>query len=132
MKEFQERRFLRKIIFSGFTFVFLLVVLAFVFYSTAKIYFRNREAGYVNEMISKEVEGVGVKKRDLSATISRLESPEGEEEEIRKRFPVQKPGEKSVIIIEEENKLAPIEQSKGSFLQEILQFAKDVFPAKRP
>lgn len=127
MREFQERRFFRKIIFSKFAFIFLSIVLAFVFYSTVKIYLRSREAAFVNDILKKETEGMISKKNDLSAVISRLESAEGEEEEIRKRFPVQKPGEKSVIIIEENPKADLGSQSEESFFQKVRQFAKKIF-----
>ncbi len=127
MREFQERRIWRKIIFSRIVLLFLSAVLFFTAYSTIKIYLKSRESVSVNEMIQKEAEEMTAKKKDLSAAISRLESPAGEEEEIRKRFPVQKPGEKSVIIIEEETKADLYAQSEKSFFQKIWQFVKDIF-----
>lgn len=128
MKEFQERRVLRRIIFSRFSFAFLAVVLAFVVYSTVKIYIRSREAGSINQMVEKEIEDLKTKKEDLSATVKNLESESGQEEEIRSRFPVQKPGEKAVMIIEEETKTQnPPEQSPSGFFPKIWQFIKNIF-----
>ncbi len=128
MKEFQERRVLRRIIFSRFSFAFLAVVLAFVVYSTVKIYIRSREAGSINQMVEKEIEDLKTKKEDLSATVKNLESKSGQEEEIRSRFSVQKPGEKAVMIIEEETKTQnSSKQSPSGFFPKIWQFIKSIF-----
>lgn len=100
----------------------------FTAYSTTKIYLRNREAASVNEMLKKEIEDLEAKKKDLSSAINRLESPAGQEEEIRSRFPVQKPGEKTVIIVEEGPRKAEAAESESSnFLQKIRQFMKSIF-----
>ncbi len=119
---------MRRIIFSRFSFAFLAVVLAFVVYSTVKIYIRSREAGSINQMVEKEIEDLKTKKEDLSATVKNLESESGQEEEIRSRFPVQKPGEKAVMIIEEETKTQnPPEASSSGFFSKIWQFIKNIF-----
>jgi len=118
---------LRRIIFSRFAFVFLTVVLGFMFYSTVKIYLRSREANFVNQTVEKETEELKAKRADLSAAIQRLESEGGQEEEIRSRFPVQKPGEKAVVIVEEETKENLPEQSTFGFFPRIWQFIKNIF-----
>ena len=127
MREFQERRVLRKIIFSRFAFVFLMVVLGFMVYSTVKIYLRSREANFVNQMVEKEIEELRTKRAGLSAAIKRLESEGGQEEEIRSRFPVQKPGEKAIVIVEEEKKENLPKQSPSGFFPRIWQFIKNIF-----
>lgn len=128
MKEFQERRVLRRIIFSRFAFVFLMVVLGFMVYSTVKIYLRSQEANFVNQMVEKEIEELKAKRGDLSAAIQRLESEGGREEEIRSRFSVQKPGEKAVIIIEKEVKNnLPENGSPSGFFEKVWGFIKNIF-----
>ena len=128
MKEFQERRVLRRIIFSRFSFAFLAVILVFVVYSTVKIYIRSREAGSINQMVEKEIEDLKTKKEDLSATVKNLESESGQEEEIRSRFPVQKPGEKAVMIVEEETKTQnPPEQSSSGFFPNLPRFFRGIW-----
>lgn len=128
MKEFQERRVLRKIIYSKFTFILLGIILILLVYSVVKIYLRSRDAVLVNKMVEKEVEELRVKKADLEATIKHLETPSGAEEEIRQRFPVQKPGEKMVVIVEEEKNISPpLEKSSSDFFSKIWQFLKNIF-----
>ncbi len=126
---------MRRIIFSRFSFAFLAAVLIFVVYSTVKIYIRSREAGSINQMVEREIEDLKTKKEDLSATVKNLESESGQEEEIRSRFSVQKPGEKAVTIVEEETKTQnPPEASPSGFFsnlprffREVWQFIKNIF-----
>jgi cell division protein FtsB len=135
MREFQERRVWRKIIFSKFTFAVLAAVLIFSTYSTAKIYLRSRQAKEANGIIAKQLEDLKVKKSELEASVKRLQTEAGAEEEIRGKFPVQKPGEKAVIIVERENSSNnPAEESAQGFFQNlprffrgIWQFVKNIF-----
>jgi cell division protein FtsB len=128
MREFQERRKLRKIIFSRFAFVLLAVILVFLAYSTIKIYLRSRQAKGVNEMVKKEVEDLRNRKSELEASVKRLETETGIEEEIRSKFPVQKPGEKTVMIVEGESKGDNLTaNSPSGFFQKIWGFIKNIF-----
>jgi len=128
MREFQERRLLRKVVFSRLTCVFLAIVLIFFGYSAAKIYLRLRRAASANKLIEKQIAGFKIKKAELEANISRLESESGIEEEIRNKFPVQKPGEKAVIIIEEEIKINDIGKngSPPGFFEKIRHFFQKI------
>ncbi|MFH0803609.1 MAG: septum formation initiator family protein [Candidatus Tagabacteria bacterium] len=128
MREFQERRKLRRIIFSRFAFVLLGIILIFLTYSTAKIYLRSRQAKEVNEMVKKEVEDLKNRKSELEASVKRLQTEAGAEEEIRSKFPVQKPGENAVMIVEGETKSENlIANSSIGFFQKIWQFVKNIF-----
>lgn len=127
MREFQERRVWRKIIFSKFSFVFLIGVLAFFVYSTAKIYLRSRAAKEANNLMEQEIESLEAKKAELEASIKRLQTEAGAEEAIRDKFPVQKPGEQMVIIVEEQNKNSPPTSTSSSLPSKIWQFLKNMF-----
>ncbi len=109
MKEFQERRVLRKYVFSKITFIFLSVLAVFLAYSTIKIYLRSRDAVGANQLVEKEIKDLNAKKSELSDAVKRLQTEEGAEQEIRSKFPVQKPGENAVIIVNsaEKNKIQP-------------------------
>lgn len=132
MREFQERRFWRRIIFSKVSFAFLVGILVFLVYSAAKIYIRSREAREANNLIEQEIESLEAKKTELEASVNRLQTEAGAEGEIRSKFPVQKPGEQTVVIVEGENKNNLPASASPSFPQKIWQFIKDIFPAKRP
>ena len=128
MREFQERRKLRKIIFSRFAFALLAIILVFLTYSTVKIYLRSRQAQEINEMVKKEVEDLKNRKSELEASVNRLQTEAGAEEEIRSKFPVQKPDEKMVMIVEEQAKADNLTaNSPSGFFQKIWQFVKSIF-----
>ena len=128
MKEFQERLFWRRIFFSKFTIIFLTGILIFFVYSAAKVYLRSREAAKVNEMVQKEINDLMAKKAELEASVNRLQTKTGAEEEVRNKFMVQKPGEKTVIIVDEGEKQENLPANIPSgFFSKIRQFIKNLF-----
>ncbi len=128
MKEFQERFRWRRIFFSKFTLILLTGILMFFVYSAAKVYLRSREAVKVNEMAQKEIDDLKAKKEELEASVNRMQTKTGAEEEIRNKFMVQKPGEKIVVIVNEgvKNDNLPANVPLG-FFQKIWQFIKSIF-----
>jgi len=100
----------------------------FLMYSTAKIYIRSREAREANNLIEEEIKSLETKKVQLEASVKRLQTESGAEEAIRDKFPVRKPGEQTVIIIEEENKnITSTSTSSSSLPLKIWQFLENLF-----
>jgi cell division protein FtsB len=128
MQEFQEKRKLRKIIFSRKVLVLLAFVSAFLIFSTVKVYIKSRNAVSKNEEIKKEVADLEQRKSDLQKEISRLQSESGAEEEVRKKFNVQKPGEEVLVIVEKNNENDKINQGESSgFFTKIWQWIKNIW-----
>jgi len=128
MKEFQERRNLRRIFFSKFTLIFLTGILIFFVYSAAKVYWRSREAAKVNEMAQKEINDLRQKKEELETLVNRLQTKIGAEEEVRDKFMVKKPGETAVMIVDEtvQQENLPANIPLG-FFSKIWQFIRNIF-----
>jgi len=135
MREFQEKRKLRKIIFSKITLILLLFVLLFLVFSTIKVYLKSREALYKNKKIKEELTQLNQRKSEKEKEIGRLETESGIEEEIREKFDVLKPGEKVVVIVEKKQEDDKINQEGEAgffgnlprFLREIWNFIKNIF-----
>ncbi len=129
MREFQERRLLRKIIFSRFILIFLVSTLIFFAYASIKVYLRSRKAAEINELVRREMTDLENKKTAMEALINRLETETGAEEEIRSKFPVKKPGENMVVIVDEEVKIGDNsgESDSSGVLSKIWQFVKNIF-----
>ncbi len=127
MREFQEKRFWRRVFFSRLVFMLLAAILIFFGYSASKVYLKNRNVRKANELVQKEIEDLKTKKAELEASLRRLQSETGVEEEIRGKFPVKKPGEQAVIIVEEQNKNNLPASVSSSFFQKIWQFIKSIF-----
>ncbi len=128
MREFQERRALRKIIFSRLALFILLMITAYLFYSNIKIYLRSRDAHTANQLAEKEIKDLEARKTEMEILVGRLQTKAGAEEEIRSKFPVQKLGEKVVLIAGEDGlgktteNISPLE-----FFPKIWQFLKSIF-----
>ncbi len=128
MQEFQEKRKLRKIIFSRKVLVLLAFVSAFLIFSTVKVYIKSRNAVSKNEEVKKEVAVLEQRKSELEKEIARLQSMSGAEEEVRKKFNVQKPGEEALVIVEKNNENDKINQGESSgFFTKIWNFIKNLF-----
>jgi cell division protein FtsB len=128
MWEFQEKRNLRKILFSKRVLVLLALVLTFLMYSTGKVYIKSRNAILKNEEIKKEKADLEQRKSELEKEIGRLQSESGIEEEVRKKFNVQKPGEKALVIVEKNNENDKINEGESSaFFIKIWKWIKNIF-----
>lgn len=130
MREFQERRKLRKIFYS-WPFVFLLVAMAgILLISTIKVYKKNKEAKLLNNEIKKELYDLEKRKSDLESSISKLETESGVEEEMRKKLNIRKPGEKTLVIIDENignDKINSEDNGGTGFFEKIWQWIKGIF-----
>ena len=80
MREFQEKRKIRKILFSPLFLGILLVVFALVSFSTAKVYIKSRLAISKNEKVEQKIEELEKRKSELENEIKQLQSDFGSEE----------------------------------------------------
>lgn len=128
MREYQEKKKIRKIIYSKWGFIFLFVVLTALVFSTSKIYVKSRNAALKNEEISAaliELENRGL---ELESEIKRLQSESGIEGEIRKRFNMGKPEEKVILIVDKNDENNKINQEEtGNFLLKAWRAIKKIF-----
>jgi cell division protein FtsB len=118
MREFQEKRKFKKIIYSGWLQIFLGIVLLALIFSTVKVYKKSRISADKAEEIKEEMAKLEKRNAELAAEAARLESESGEDGEIRKRFDVAKPGEKILVIVDknsEDVKINGAENNVGFF-----------------
>lgn len=129
MKEFQEKRKFRKIIFSRFSLIVLLIILVILSISVAKVYTKSRKAALKNQEITQKIEELESKKRELEERITKLETGSGLEEEVREKFGVKKPGEEVLTIIDKtpESDKMNNEESGNGFFGKIWGWIKNLF-----
>lgn len=113
MREFQEKKKIRKIIYSKWVFFLLAMIMVFLVFSIIKVYVGGRGASAKRNEINKNLEIAEKRKKELEAEISRLESASGAEEEIRKRFNVVRPGEKVLVIVDKPAENVKISDESG-------------------
>jgi|GEM_PF-6909113 len=132
MKNFQTNIVRKKIFYTKKFIIFLSFLLIVLIYSTIKIYPKSRNALLKSREIKKELEEAENRKMELEKEITRLNSPTGEEEEIRRNLNVIKPGENVLIIVEKNEQNANIKEGGqndfwGNFLKDLTAWFKNKF-----
>lgn len=128
MREFQEKRELKRIIFSRASAVALFILLVFLSVFTIKTFLKYRKAVLKSEQIAQETEDMMKKTEDLREKISKLETAGGLEEEMREKFNVAKPGEEVLTIVDKSKENDKIDEKEESgFFDKIWNWIKDVF-----
>ncbi len=129
MREFQEKRKIRKIMFSSLMLLGLVGLLVFLSSATVKVYFKKRVAVAKNEEMKQKVEEMRERVKEMKKENERLQSDFGREEEFRVKFNAQKRGEKVLIILdkkEESNNAEQKEETVG-FFRRIWKMVKNIF-----
>lgn len=130
MREFQERRKIRKIFFSIPVIAILLIIAIFLLFSNIKVYKKSKEAIFLSSIVEQELAELEKRKLELESNIAVLQTESGIEEEIRKKFNVQKPGEEVLVIVDKAEDNAQINSKKGKitgFFSKIWKAIKSIF-----
>lgn len=129
MREFQEKRKLKKIIYSGWLLIILGIILLALIFSTVKVYKKSQISAQKSAEIKEEIAKLEKRNAELTAEAARLESESGKEGEIRKRFDVAKPGEKILVIVDKNSEDVKINgaDNKTGFFYRIWQWTKSLF-----
>ena len=100
MVDFQQKKKIRKIIYSRITIIILFVVIIFLAKAVYDIYVKERMSSEGVSMIEKDYNSLKERQDMLKYEISKLKTKEGIEEEIREKYNVAKPGETVVVIVD--------------------------------
>lgn len=109
MKDFKRKRKIRKILYSKGILFLLLFLLMLVGKATWNLYVKERESRTNLTRVEAELFNLNLRATRLRGDITRLQSPEGIESEIREQFQVAKPGERMVVLV---NKKGPETEHK--------------------
>jgi len=125
MLDFQQKKKLRKAMYSKVVLLILSIVVLFLGNATWNVYQKYSDARGNEEVASIELKKLQERENDLSADIERLNTERGIEEELRKRFGVAKKGEEVMIIVEpvteEEGGIGSGEEQKKGFWRSLLR-----------
>jgi cell division protein FtsB len=117
MREFEQKKIIRKTIYSKIVAFFLLIILLFLLHGTYNVYKKSRESHRQLEMIQNKVAELEEKKEKLGVQIEDLKSPVGQEEEARSRYLLAKEDEHTIVIIDKETETIVTEEP--SFMESI-------------
>lgn len=101
MREFQQRRIWRRLMYSKLSIFLLLIIFLFFVFSVIGVYRKSREATRKNDEVESELNELKAKKDYFEAEVGRLNTNAGVEEELRDKFQIAKPGERVIIIVDD-------------------------------
>lgn len=107
MKKFQQKRRVRKIVYSAGTAAVLIVVIFFLGNATLDVYEKARETKDRRLTSLRQLEELKQEEADLRAKLEALQTERGIEEAVREKFDVAKEGEEVIKLVDEEGVAEP-------------------------
>lgn len=125
MLDFQQKRNIRKIIFSKLMLLVLLLLVVFVGKGVWRVYKSQVMSRDNLANVERKYEDLLDRKEMLEDSIKSLNTEEGIEEEIRQKFGVVKDGETMIVIIDNKNTSSKaVEMEDGGFWSKIVEWFK--------
>jgi len=103
MLDFQQKRKVRKVLYSRLTIFLLLVIVLFLVRATYHIYTTEKMSADNYAAVLRNFNDLKTRQAMLGSQIDKLSTESGQEEEIRSKFSVAKPGEAVVMVIDGTN-----------------------------
>jgi cell division protein FtsB len=104
MLEFDQKKKLKKFLYSPLMRLVLAVLVIFVARGAWNVYGKQSHSRESYERVVAEYEKLKERHTALVRDIEKLDTEQGKEEEIRKKFRLVKEGENIAIIVDESNK----------------------------
>lgn len=122
MIDLARRRKYKRYLFSKPAVGVLVIIVLILANATWNAYEKKRFTGENLDNAEAELEKLQDRSRELKEKTEDLSTPEGVEEEIRRRFPVAKEGERVIILVDEKENASALSDEPvqgGSFWQRI-------------
>ena len=125
MFDYQQKKKIRKVIYSKITLVALFILIIVLVKANYGIFVKERLSNENYNIVKNDFDSLNGRKAVLESEINRLKTSEGIEEEIRSKFDVSKPGEIVVNIISDSSSTSVENDNKEiGFWQKILNWFK--------
>ena len=125
MREFQQKRKMRNMIYSPLSLFALLLLLAFFGKATWNVYQKYSSSMEKKDRTAAEYQAMQDRHNALVASVARLKTDEGVEQEIREKYRMAKDGEQLLIIVDQEKPTPPLPEK--TFFQSMWQKVKGIF-----
>ena len=123
MLEFQEKRKLRRFLYSRLTLVVLVVIIGLVLKAVWGVYEKQKTTADNLNKIAGSFADLQARQKMLSAEVEKLNTTAGLETEIRDKFGLVKPGEQVITVVDNGGDTNAAASSTG-FWQKILNWWK--------
>jgi cell division protein FtsB len=101
MQEFQQKKKIRKVLYSPITLIILAVILLVLIKGVWSVYTKENVSSYNLEQEKNELAKLIDREKSLAASFEYLKTDQGIESEIRTKFRAVKDGEKISVIIDD-------------------------------
>ncbi|MFN3301760.1 MAG: FtsB family cell division protein [Patescibacteria group bacterium] len=116
MKKREKISFLKIVFYSSFFSIILIIILILITTSFLKTFFREKNIRKEVIALEEEIKKLEGERSDLSKILEYLKSDFYKEKEAREKFGLQKPGEKTIVILPtEETSEKPVEKKMPNF-----------------
>lgn len=127
MFDFKRKTNSHSIFYSKPALCVFVVVLCFLIFVTVKVYLKNREASAKRELLQKQLDELVQNKAELEKRIAEIASPAGAEKELREKLNVVRPGEKTIVIVDDKNGKIDATGNQEGIFSEFWQWVKNIF-----
>lgn len=103
MREFENKRKIRRLIYSKLTILILFSILFFLVRGVIGIYRTSRISQQQLDLAEAKFAELEDRHNGLEAKLAVIESSVGQEEQLRQKFSLAKEGESAIIIIDQES-----------------------------
>ena len=124
MREFQEKKRVKHILYSRTSVVILFFLILFFANAAWKVYEKERESAANAVRAQNELQRLKDREQVLTREIARLSTDQGIEEEIRSKYSVSKKGEQLLVIIDKEKATTTPEEAPQGWWQRFLSWFK--------
>lgn len=115
MREYQERRVMKKILHSRYAIAVLLIICALLARAAWGVYQKYEKSKDIERRMAADLANLQTREKTLNQNIADLNTQEGKERELRERFNAVKDGEKIIVLVEDtptaKEEITPIQTS---------------------
>lgn len=113
MREFQEKRRIKRYLFSPPVILVLAIAVALMVKATWNVYSKQQVSREKLELAHEELRKLKEREAMLASSIGKLGTEEGVEEEIREKFRMAKEGEHLIVVLDSEDKVGDNTEELG-------------------
>ncbi len=128
MRQFQERKKIKKRIYSKPVVIALIIILALLIQATWKIYLKERESAANLAKTENQLNLLKSRSNVLSEDLNKLTTNQGVEGEIRSKYEVAKSGEQVIVIVDKNT--ATSSAASGNIFERWWRHFLDLFKKK--
>lgn len=106
MAEFKKRENNNKLLYSPLVIVAFCIIIVIFLYNMIGLIQKERDTAKKKILVLNEISALEKREQDLLSHIDKLKTEAGTEDAIREKYQVVKEGEKMLVIVDEDEKVA--------------------------